>query len=55
MTENQFEILLNHLKDIKNSVESLKGDPSDKHKYSLSDLYSELCSITSAVDSLKSK
>ena len=49
MTDTQFETFLSYLTDIKNSIESLKGKPTDKHLYDLSDIYNELDSITRAV------
>jgi hypothetical protein len=54
MTDAQFETLLTHLTDLKNSIDSLKGQPTDKNKYDLSDIYSELCSVTSAVSGVES-
>lgn len=54
MTDTQFETLLTHLTDLKNSIDSLKGQPTDKNKYDLSDIYSELYSVTSAVSGVES-
>lgn len=54
MTNEQFDILLNHLKEIKESIDSLKGEPNSKHKYDLSDVYSEIFDVKSAVDSVES-
>ena len=53
MTDTQFETLLSHLTDLKNSIESLKGQPTDKNKYDLSDIYSELSSVTSAISGVE--
>lgn len=54
MTDHQFEILVSHLKELKESIDSLKGSPDAKNKYDLSDIYSELCSVTSAVSDVES-
>lgn len=54
MTDTQFETLVLHLKDLKNSIDSLKGEPTAKSKYDLSDIYSELSSVTSAVGDVES-
>jgi hypothetical protein len=54
MTNEQFETLMAKLSEIKESIDSFKGLPTDKNKYDLSDIYSELCSVTSAVGSVES-
>lgn len=52
MTDDQFAIMCSLLKEIKQSVDRLRGAPEDKNKYDMSDLYSELTDVTRAVNNL---
>lgn len=54
MTDQQFDTIVSALNGIQKAVERLMGEPDAKSKYDLSDVYSELDSITRAVGGVES-
>ncbi|BBE20659.1 hypothetical protein AQPE_4881 [Aquipluma nitroreducens] len=54
MTEDQFDILLNAINEIRDSVESLKGARYDgSHGHDLSDISGEISSVESSIGNVQ--